>query len=94
MVLFVTGLLVGKNTGIAPEAKLHYFEVPIFGDAKYFADALDYITEENKSLPEGQKIRIVSVSSVPSAAYGITTKNDELWEEALKRAEQKCYNNI
>ncbi len=80
---FVTGLLSGKATGIAPEV-----EVPAIGDAKYFADALDYITEKNKSLPQEQKIRIVSVSSAPSATAGNTMENGELWEQALVRAKQ------
>lgn len=88
---FVTGLLAGKNTGIAPDVKLHYIEVPIFGDAKYFADALNYIIDKNQNVPDAEKIRIVSVSSAPSATAGITMKNGELWESAMKRAKE---NNI
>ena len=86
----MSGLLVGKNTGVAPGVKLHYIEVPMgnVADAKYFADALDYIIEKNKTLDEKDKIRIVSVSAAPSATQGNTIPNGELWEQAYNRAKE------
>lgn len=86
----MSGLLAGKNTGTAPGVKLHYIEVPMGNmvDAKYFADALDYIIEKNKTLDEKDKIRIVSVSAAPSATQGNTMPNGELWEQAYNRAKE------
>lgn len=86
----MSGLLAGKNTGTAPEVKLHYIEVPMgnMADAKYFADAMDYIIEKNNTLDEKDKIRIVSVSSAPSATQGNTMPNGELWEQAYNRARE------
>lgn len=86
----MSGLLAGKNTGTAPGVKLHYIEVPMgnMADAKYFADAMDYIIEKNKTLDEKNKTRIVSVSSAPSATQGNTMPNGELWEQAYNRAKE------
>mgnify|MGYP000075969287 FL=1 len=84
----MTSLLVGKNTGIAPDVSLHYIEVPMVEDAKYFADALNYIIEKNKSLSKEEQIRIVSVSAAPSATVGNTMKNGQLWEGAFKSAKE------
>ena len=87
---FVTSLLAGKNTGVAPDVKVHYMEIPMgsMSDAKYFADALDYIIEKNKSLSKDEQIRIVSVSEAPSATVGNTIPNGDLWEDAFNRARE------
>lgn len=87
---FVTSLLVGKTTGVAPGVKIHYMEIPMgnMADAKYFADALNYIIEKNKSLSKDEQIRIVSVSEAPSATVGNTIPNGELWEDAVNRAKE------
>jgi subtilisin family serine protease len=63
----VTSLLVGENIGTAPDAKVYYVAAPSWlEDAQYYADALDWIVAENEKLPEGSKIRVVSVSTMPS----------------------------
>ena len=82
----VTSLLVGNNIGTAPDAKVYYAAVPSwYLDAQYYADALDWIIVENKKLPKENKIRVVSVSAIPS---GIDTEyiNSDAWDAAYKRA--------
>jgi hypothetical protein len=82
----VTSLLVGENIGTAPEARVYYVAAPSWlYDAKYFADALDWIVNENEKLSKEEKIRVVSVSAIPS---GIDSeyKNSEAWDAAYRRA--------
>jgi len=83
----VTSLLVGKNIGTAPDAKVYYAAAPSWlEDAQYYADALDWIIEENEKLPKEDKIRVVSVSTMPSGIWALLHKNNEAWDAAYKRA--------
>lgn len=83
----VASLLVGENCGVAPGASLYYMAVDAgAGDAKFFADALNWLIDLNQTLPEGEKIRVVSVSAAPGLTHGPFTKNNELWEQARQRA--------
>lgn len=83
----VTSLLVGDSIGTAPDAKIYYAAVPSWTfDAKYYADALNWIIDKNSSLPPGEKIRAVSVSAMPSGPNSPYTKNSELWDAAYARA--------
>ncbi len=83
----VTSLLVGNQIGTAPDASVYYVDVPSWlGDAQYYADALDWIINENKKLPEEDKIRVVSVSAAPSGIWSEFTKNNEAWDAAFTRA--------
>jgi serine protease AprX len=83
----VTSLLVGENIGTAPDAKIYYVAVPSWLlDAQYYADALDWIVAENEKLPKENKIRVVSVSSIPSGIDTEYTKNNDAWDAAYKRA--------
>jgi serine protease AprX len=82
----VTSLLAGKNIGTAPDVRIYYAAVPSwFLDAQYYADALDWIIAENKKLPVGEKIRVVSVSSMPSGMDS-EYKNQDAWNAAYERA--------
>jgi serine protease AprX len=81
----VTSLLVGEWTGTAPGAKLYYAAVPPVFDATYYANALDWIVETNKKLPDGEKIRVVSISSSPTPSNEQWT-NGEKYLESVKRA--------
>lgn len=84
----VTSLLVGQTCGTAPEAKVYYAAVPSWKkDTAYYAQALNWIIEQNNALPEGQKIRVVSVSADPSGNDTLYTRNTEQWDEACRRAE-------
>ena len=82
----VTSLLAGENIGTAPGVKVYYAAVPSwFFDAQYYADALDWIITENEKLPEDEKIRVVSVSSIPSGIWS-EYKNQDAWDSAYERA--------
>ena len=83
----VTSLLVGTNIGTAPGARVYYAAVPSWlADAQYYADALDWIIAENRLLPAGQKIRVVSVSAAPSGPGSPFTLNNQAWDQARARA--------
>jgi serine protease AprX len=83
----VTSLLVGENTGTAPGATVYYVAAPSWEtDAQYYADALDWIINENDTLLEDSKIRVVSVSAVPSGEGTPFKLNNSAWDEAYQRA--------
>jgi hypothetical protein len=83
----VTSLLVGDYIGTAPDAKIYFVAAPSWTkDAKYQADALNWIIDKNITLPEGEKIRAVSVSGAPSGLGTPFTKNTFLWDSAYSRA--------
>lgn len=83
----ITGILAGKH-GVAPDAKIHYFAIP--GDNAYTASAqaLDKVIALNKTLGDGEKIRVVaaaqSVNPLDEAANVSGAKD---WSAAIKRAE-------
>lgn len=83
----VASLLAGKTIGVAPDANIYYAAWPSWlKDSRYAADALDWVLEQNEALPEGEKIRIVSVSAAPGNAEMF--QNADLWDAAVARAEQ------
>jgi hypothetical protein len=82
----VASLLIGTHCGTAPGARLYYVAHPLIPDASYYARGLDWLVEQNRTLPPGQKIRIVSVSAAPSG-LGSPFKNGVMWDEACQRAE-------
>lgn len=84
----VLSLLVGEQAGTAPGARVWYAAAPSWlGDAKYYADALRWIIEENRNLPDGGKIRVVSVSAAPSGQGSPFTKNGGEWDASVAAAE-------
>jgi serine protease AprX len=88
----VISLFVGNTIGVAPDVKLYYAAAPSWTkDAKYYADALNWIIEENLKLASNNKIRVVSVSAAPSGEHNSTFKNKNLWDEACDKATE---NNI
>ena len=52
-----------------------------------YADGLNWIVEQNEKLPEGEKIRVVSVSAAPSGEGSPFTENLELWDQAVEAAQ-------
>lgn len=56
------------------------------GDAKYYADALDWMVDESEKLPKGMGIKVVSVSAAPSGKGSPFVKNGDAWDAAVKRA--------
>jgi serine protease AprX len=84
----VTSLLVGETIGTAPGARVYYAAAPSWKtDAKYYADALNWIVAENRVLSGSHKIRLVSVSAAPSGPGSPFTKNNAAWDRAVARAE-------
>ena len=82
----VASLLVGKDCGVAPGAKLVYKATPAGRSFLSEAKALADIIEGNKNAPQNEKIRVVSCS------IGYMTENPEPglneWIDALKRAKE------
>ena len=73
----VLSILAGETVGVAPGARVYYAAAPSWKmDAAYKADCLYWIIEQNRALPENEKIRLVSVSSAPENGWYI---NGELW---------------
>jgi subtilisin family serine protease len=84
----VASLLAGETVGTAPGARLYYAAVPSWdGDSKVYADALNWIMETNKTLPESEKIRIVSISAAPSGEGSSFEKNLDLYDKAVAEAQ-------
>lgn len=90
----VASIAVGKTVGVAPKAKLYYFAADLADGkfendetksrtSKYYAVALDKIIEINKTLPDNEKIVVVSVSAAPG-----WSRDPEIWEKALEKAKQ------
>lgn len=85
----VVSLLVGETIGTAPGARLYFAAVPSWKqDAQYYADALNWLVDENENLPADQKIRAVSVSAAPSGQGSPFNKNNAAWDKAYERATQ------
>ena len=85
-------ILCGKSLGIAPEATLHYFAVPDDANNSYnYCLALEKLLEINAKLPEGKKIRAVSISDA------ISRKDPEIykkWQHLVQRAQKERINVI
>ncbi len=80
----VTSIALGENIGVAPGASLTYFAVPMWEqDNMLYIDTLKKIFELNRSLPEKEKIRVVSISTGVFSGQ----PHYEEWEEALKQAD-------
>ena len=61
----VASLFAGASIGIAPDATLYYAAWPSWlMDSRYAAEALDWVVAQNEALPDGEKIRVVSVLSL------------------------------
>ena len=84
----VASLLAGESIGTAPGAKLYYIALKFWerDAAEMGAEALDWLIEENKALPEGEKIRAVSVSADFTNAEFFD--HPEVWEAAVGRAKE------
>lgn len=81
----VASLLVGETCGVAPGAELVYRATPSGRDFNHKADALLDLINFNKTLPSGNKIRIVNCSiGYMEEKY---ESGLERWIEAIKKAE-------
>lgn len=83
----VTSILAGETIGVAPGVRVYFAAVPSWElDSAYYAKALYWLIEQNEKLPEGEKIRVVSVSAVPSGPETLFEKNTQMWDEAMRAA--------
>ncbi len=81
----IVSIAVGETIGVAPAAELTYFAIPMWKrDARLFAEALDRIIGLNARLPQGEKIRTVSISTGEFSRM----PNYDLWQMSLRRADQ------
>ncbi|MBE5748477.1 MAG: hypothetical protein E7344_02475 [Clostridiales bacterium] len=79
----VLSLLAGKNIGTAPEAEVYFYgHAAWLADQRTHAECLYQIIEQNKSLPDHQKIRMVAFSD------GIDTS--EGYAEEFQAAVDAC----
>ena len=77
-------LLVGETIGTAPGALVYFAAVPYWkDDSEYTAEALRWIIEQNRELPDGEKIRVVSVPNWPPA------RNLLVWNSMLQTAQEE-----
>ncbi len=84
----VMSLLAGETIGTAPGVKAYYAAAPSWkADSQYFADALLWIVEQNGALPEGEKIRVVSISAAPSGEGSPFKKNHAAYDDAVQKAQ-------
>ena len=81
----VASILAGQTIGVAPGVQVYYMATPGAADSRPHADALRHILEINETLPEGEKIRAVSVSAAPGDRD--LFENADLWRDALAEAE-------
>lgn len=80
----VTSLLLGKTIGVAPDVTLHYVAMPSWQlDQTAHAEALHKLIQVNASLPEGKKIRAISISD----GVDEREKNPEAFRQAIADAE-------
>ncbi len=85
----VMSLLAGRTIGTAPDARVYFAAAPSWtADAKFQAEALEWIIDVNRSLPKGEKIKVVSISAAPSGKGSPFQKNNELWEKAVAAAKK------
>ncbi|MHB2148443.1 S8 family serine peptidase [Calditrichota bacterium LG25] len=82
----IASVAVGKNIGVAPEASLSYFAVPMWKkDNSGYIRALRMIFDLNEHLPEEETIRVVSISDGRFARK----KHYEEWRAVLREAQEK-----
>ncbi len=83
----VLSLLVGERAGTSPGARVFFAAVPSWnGDAKYYADALNWMVDESAKLAKGKGIRVVSVSAAPSGKGSPFSMNGAAWDQAFAKA--------
>lgn len=82
----VASLLVGKDCGVAPGVRLIYKAAPSGRSFLSEAQALKDIIEDNKNVPQNEKVRVVSCS------IGYMLENPEVgldeWVNALEKAKE------
>ncbi len=85
----VASLLVGTQCGTAPGARVYYAATRSGCHEADNVKALHWIIETNRTLPEGQKVRVVSVSAAPGRAGTPVETGQETWPQALAQAKSE-----
>jgi len=81
----IASIAVGKNIGVAPEASLSYFAVPMWeNDNLDYIKSLEKIIRLNEILPNDEKIRVVSISDGNFSSKPHFSE----WQNILKRSEE------
>jgi len=81
----IVSIAVGRKIGVAPEAILTYFAVPMWkDDNSFYIQTLKKIFKINTKLPKGEKIRVISISD----GGFFSNPGFSEWRETLKEAEQ------
>lgn len=86
----VASIALGKTVGAAPEALLYFIADDVgrgegenfVRDMTYYAEDVDRLTALNETLPEGEKIRVISMS----VGWMPDTAGAEEIESAIRRA--------
>lgn len=95
----VASIAVGKTVGVAPEANLYYIaethgtfkeQGEFDWDLSWLAKSIDRIVEINKTLPEGEKIRVISIS----LGIGGKMNGYEKAFESIEKAKQEGIHTI
>lgn len=84
--LAAASILAGFQSGILPDATLHYFAVPDDGQTfPHYQRAIDMIREFNQTVSNSERIRVVSISD------GLSPEDPlwESWETSLAAAENE-----
>lgn len=85
----VVSLLAGETIGVAPKVNVFYAATPPWlGDAIYEIQAVKWIVEINKTLPENQKIKFISVSAAPDVPE-VRPKNSDKWIKCVEEAKKE-----
>ncbi|MEA5040459.1 MAG: S8/S53 family peptidase [Clostridiaceae bacterium] len=86
--LAVASIAVGKTTGVAPEADLLFVALDFAKEQNWslqaFAEGLEHLLDVNETLPQEQKVRVISVSR------GMDSSMDgyDDWKKAVLRAKE------
>lgn len=83
----VSSFLCGKNIGTAPEANVYFYTYASWEDdqQKHWVKCLEELIEDNKKLPEGEKIRMVGFSN--------NIRDNEPYAKEVRQAVKKCNDN-
>lgn len=90
----VASIAVGKTCGVAPNAKLYYFAAnnkkikngQVIRTADYRIQALERILKINESLPDKDKIQVVSISA--GWMGSVNTEKSEEWKKVLEKVKK------
>lgn len=89
----VASIAVGKDVGVAPEAKLYYIAANFSQyykenepfNAKIYSEAIEYLLELNKTLPQEKKIFVIAMSR----GFSDNDYNRKAFLKALEKAKKQ-----